>query len=339
MKASEIKDAIKRLHAKAARERSTRALYITASPGVGKTQIAGQAAAELLGGFKVIHAPLLQPEDYGMPVVHGKDKELLKFIVSSDKFPLVGSDCEEEGVFLIDELPQADAASQKILANLIQAREIHGHKLKEGWTIVATGNRVEDRAGANRILSHLNDRVTEISLDVSVDDWAEWAVENGVSPEVVAFIRFRPELLSNFDPKNAKNATPRSWVEGVAARLGVISKDSEFEMFKGDVGEGPAAEFIAFLKIFRSLPDPDTIIKSPMKAVVPKEAATRYAICGALLYRLDVKNFGNILKYVRRLEPEFQVLFLKDAITKCPKIAETAEYVDWAANDGHAAII
>src|SRR5690606_30792524 len=155
---------------------SRRPLMIESSPGLGKTQIVAQAANELGIGFMTIHAPLLQPEDYGMPVIHGAKKDQLKFVVSSDKFPLEGSDCAEQGIFLIDELSQADNSAQKILANLIQEREIHGQKLKDGWTIVATGNRQADRAGANRILGHLSNRMTRVELEASLDDWTQWAL-------------------------------------------------------------------------------------------------------------------------------------------------------------------
>lgn len=332
MKPTEFKELIKAIRNSGSR----RALMVESSPGLGKTQIVAQASDELEIGFKAIHAPLLQPEDYGMPVVHGAKKDQLKFIVSAEKFPLEGSDCPESGIFLIDELSQADQSAQKILANLVQEREIHGQKLKAGWTIIATGNRQSDRAGANRILGHLSNRMTRVELEASLDDWTQWALENGVKSEVVAFIRFRPELLTNYDAKNEINATPRAWVEGVSARLGHIPTPLEFAVFSGDVGEGPASELLAFLKIFRTLPNPDAILLNPKKAEVPKEAATLYAITGALVSRVTEVNFGKALEYVKRLPPEFSVLFVKDAMAKCPDVTGTKEFIQWASKEGAA---
>lgn len=330
MKPSQFKDLIvARFKAKI-----KRALLVESSPGLGKTQIAAQAAAELKVGFKTIHAPLLQPEDYGLPVVHGKNKDELTFIVSAEKFPLVGSDCPDEGIFLIDELSQADNASQKILANLIQEREIHGKKLKPGWAIVATGNRQSDRAGANRILGHLSNRLTRVELEASLDDWTQWALANEVKTEVIAFIRFRPELLSNYEPAKDINATPRAWTEGVSCSIGVIDKALEFAVFTGDVGEGPASEFMGFLKVFRELPNPDQILLDPKKASVPKDPATQYAVCGALVARVTSSNFGRALTYIKRLPTEFSVLFVKDALIKCPDINQTKEFIDWASKEG-----
>src|SRR5262249_22719004 len=154
------------------------------------------------------------------------------FVVSEDLFPVEGSNCPDRGLLLIDELPQADANAQKILANVMHARVIHGKRIKKGWGIVATGNRVADRAGANRILTQLKNRLTVVAFDACVEDWELWALDNKVKPEVIAFIRFRPELLNNFDPQSEVNATPRSWVEGVSMRLGIVDSENEFEMFQ-----------------------------------------------------------------------------------------------------------
>lgn len=310
-----------------------RPVFVQSSPGLGKTQIAAQIARELEIDFKAIHAPLLQPEDYGFPVISA-DKSSVDFVVSREKFPLEGSTCGESGILLIDELSQCDASAQKILANLIQEREIHGKKIKAGWTIVATGNRLSDRAGANRVLSHLMNRQTLVTLDVSLDDWTLWALQNNVKSEVISFLRFRPELLSQFDPQCEVNATPRAWVEGVSAALGNIDSSLEFSVFSGDVGEGPASEFLAFLRVFRDLPSPDAILLNPDKVEVPNEPATLYALTGALSYRASKDNFGRLMTYVKRLPPEFSVLFVKDALRKTPEIAKSNDFTAWAATDG-----
>lgn len=310
-----------------------RPLMVEASPGVGKTESVGQIARELGIGFMVVHAPLLQAEDYGLPVV-SKDRTRLEFVVSCDKFPLEGSDCPETGIMLFDELPQAPNEIQKVLANLMQEREIHGKKLKAGWMIVATGNRLSDRAGANRILGHLGNKMTRVGMEISLDGWTQWALQNEVNVEVISFIRFRPDLLTNYLPNQDINATPRSWTHGVSAQLGKIPTSLEFETFAGEVGEGPAAEFLAFLKIYRSLPDIDAILREPKKVPIPKDPATLYALCGALAHKATPTNFGRALTYVRRMPQEFSVLFVKDAGNRNEDIYTSKDYIDWASKEG-----
>lgn len=310
-----------------------RPLLIESSPGIGKTAIAGQAAKELGVAFKVIHAPLMQPEDYGFPVISA-DKTDVNFIVSRDKFPIEGSDCPDKGILLIDEVAQADNNAQKILANLVHAREIHGKRLKPGWMIIATGNRAEDRSGANQLLRHFANRHTIVPLEVSLDDWTQWALDNGVKPEVISFIRFRPELLNKFDPQQKISPTPRSWAEGVSVMLGQTDPEHEFTVFQGDVGEGAAAEFVGYLKIYRKLPSPDAIIVNPKSVEVPKDPATLYALCGALAHRAAPDNFGRIMQFVSRIPQEFQVLFVRDALKKTPAIQTSSEFIKWASGDG-----
>jgi hypothetical protein len=247
---------------------------------------------------------------------------------------LEGSDCEDFGILVFDEIGQCDNGQQKIIANILLAREIHGRKLKAGWTIVCTSNRATDRAGAGRVLGHLQNRVTALNLEISLDDWTQWALENNVQPEVISFLRFRPDLLNNYSASQDVNATPRAWTQGVSAQLGVIDTAAEFEVFTGEVGEGPAAEFLAFLKIFRKLPSPDAILADPKKSPVPDDPATLYALCGALAHRSTPVNFGRVLTYVRRMPPEFSVLFIKDATGRNAELCHTKEFIDWASKEG-----
>jgi hypothetical protein len=109
-----------------------------------------------------------------------------------------------------------------------------------------------------------------------------------------------------------------------------ISGDLEYEMFSGAAGEGFAAEFMGFLKIYQDLPDIKKLIADPDKAVVPSEPSMLFAICGALSARADKKNYANIIRYTDRLPAEFQVLLIKDSIKRNKALANTPEFSQWA---------
>jgi hypothetical protein len=311
---------------------------VEGTPGLGKTQVFEGIAKRK--GFTIearsyvhLHGPTLQPEDLGLPAVNVATNT--HTFTTPDWFPAVGrTDIPEFGMICIDELPQAEVSVQKVCANIIQQREIHGTPMKAGWTVVATGNRQEDGAGANRLLSHLRDRVLTLQFEPNLDDWCAWASANDVRPEVVAFLRFKPGLLTNFDRNNKINATPRGWAEGVSRFLGTVPYETELECFQGRVGEGPAAEFVGFLRIFRELPDPDSIISSPTTAVVPTAMNVLYALCMAVSYRATQENFGNVIDYVKRLPPEYGVLLVRDAMIRCPAVTSTRAFATWAATSG-----
>ncbi len=314
-------------------------IYIEGSPGLGKSKIPEQAAKELGVAFQVIHAPLMQPEDYSFPMPNA-EKTSIDFLVSKTKFPVVGSKFPEKGIFLADEVGQCDPPTQKILAGMFYDRNINGVPLLPGWTIIGTGNRVQDRAGASRLLTHLRDRVIPLELNVKLNDWTNWAIKNLVPLEVVLFIRFRPDLLNTFDPQLEFNATPRAWSTKVAKYFGKLEADLELPVYAACVGEGPATEFLAFVRDWKEIPNPDSILLNPTTASLPSKVSICYATIGALVQRVTPVNFGRALKYVQRIGKEtefgteFEVVFIRDAFAKDPNLSNCADAIDWMSNGG-----
>jgi len=300
---------------------------IVGPPGGGKTSIVKQVAKGL--GYQYIqrHLPTMPVEDLGVPMV---DKPMLYYKLP-DWFPAKGSkhDNAQPGVLCFDDRNQAGNDLQKALANLVQERELHGVPIADNWYILSTGNRQEDRAGANRVLSHLADREYEFELETHHMDWTQWASNNGVRPEVIAFINFKTALLHDFDPQRSKNATPRGWAERVSPAIDVVPKEVEFDTFKGAVGEGPAAEFTGFLRIFRKLPNPDAILLNPTTSEVPTDPATLYALSGSLAMRATASNFERVCQYVERMSPEFSVLTVSMAVRRDKALHNTAAFGNW----------
>ena len=324
MRATLLKDTIKRLFP------TKRTICIEGSPGGGKTTIVQQVAKELGVGYIEKHMPTMLVEDFGILYPNGDDMLHYKL---PDWFPYEGrTDIPDEGILCFDDRNQASADLQKVLANICQARNLHGKPMKKGWMVVSTGNRQADRAGANRVLSHLRNRETVYELETHLDDWRGWAIDNNVQPVVISFIGFRTALLHDFDPQRDVNPSPRAWVEGVSDMIGIVPTEAEFETFKGAVGEGCAAEFSGFLKIERKLPNPDTIIQSPMSVAVPDDPATCYSLTGALGERATTENFGNIVKFAERMSPEFSVLCVSYASRKNPDLASHEAFTKWAIN-------
>lgn len=305
-----------------------RTVCVEGPPGGGKTTIVAEAAKRLGVDYRELHMPTMLVEDFGIPdMATTGDSFGYKL---PEWFP---TDPASTGILCFDDRNQASADLQKVLANICQARTLHGHKLPDGWMVVSTGNRVSDRAGANRVLSHLRNRETVIELDTNIDDWTNWALKNDVKPEVVAFIRFRPGLLHDFDANRDANASPRSWVEGVSDSLGCVPAAAEYECFKGSVGEGPAAEFVGFVKIYRDLQDPDDVIAHPDTSPVPEQPAVRYALASALAHKATPANFANVVKFFNRMPGEFGVLGITLATRRDEKLAATKPFYEWVKNN------
>ena len=180
----------------------------------------------------------------------------------------------------------------------------------------------------------LRNRFVHLDFEVDAQEWSEWAIGAGIRPEVIAFIRFRPQLLSAFDRDANAFPSPRSW-EFVSRILDSGPDASvEHEMFAGTVGTGAAAEFSGFLRLFRELPNVDAILLNPT-APVPENAAAQYAVASALARCASDLNFDRISLYLNRMPTEFRVLCVRDATLRAPEIRYTAGYTRWAVENHH----
>lgn len=323
MRATLLKETIKSLYP------IGRTVCIEGAPGGGKTTIVHEVADEL--GVPCIerHLPTTLVEDFGVPNLMTEGESF--GYKMPDWFPYKGKPgTERGGILLFDDRNQADDELQKVLANICQARTLHNVELADGWMVVSTGNRQSDRAGAKRVLSHLRNRETVYELETHLDDFTSWAIDHDVSPEVISFIRYRPGLLHDFDPQRDQNPTPRSWVEGVSDTLGVVSAEAEYETFKGAVGEGAAAEFVGFMRIYRKLPNPDSVLLNPTTAVVPEDSATLYALSGAISHRITTGNIDRAVTYLERIPPEFSVLSMSMAVRRDADLSVTSGFTKWA---------
>jgi hypothetical protein len=244
------------------------------------------------------------------------------------------------GILFLDELNAAPAMVQASCYQLVLDRKLGEYTLPDGWAIIAAGNRDSDRAATTRMPTPLRNRFVHLEFEVDVQEWSEWAIQAGIRPEVIAFLRFRPELLCAFDRDANAFPSPRSW-EFVSRILDSLDSQVrsaiEHEVIAGAVGAGAATEFSAFLRMFRELPNIDAILLNPIHEPVPENAAAQYAVASALARCASDMNFDRICLYLNRLPTEFRVLCVRDASLRQPAIRCTAGYTKWAV-ENHDAI-
>ena len=301
--------------------------YIESEPGLGKSSIVHQLAARRNVPLIDIRASQFDPVDLrGIPVAHqGTTKWLTPSFLPTDG----------EGIIFLDELSSARPAVQAALYQLVLDRQIGDWKAPAGWRVFAAGNGEKDGCVVERMSKALTSRFVHLRLQSDPDDWTLYAGKAGLDMRVIALLRFKPELLHKFDAKSPDKAfpCPRTWemLSKVVKANPPVS--TELELLGGIVGAAPAAEAVAFFRVFRNAPNLDAIILAPDTAVVPTDPGILHAVAAGLAWKSTEQNFPAIARYVDRLPPEFGMYLVTGACRRGAGVENTAAFQQWAANN------
>ena len=333
MKPSEVQVALAHL------TKQQRPIFLWGAPGVGKSDVVRQTAADLGYELRDKRLSTMDPTMMqGFPIPD-MERQVMTWLQSEVLPPMMvkkGSKMvpnESKGMLFLDEMTHAAPAVQAAAFQLILDRRLGEYVLPKNWTVHAAGNRASDRTIAHAMPSALANRFVHIDFSVDVDDWLLWAAQNNISEVTRGFIKFRPGLLHNFDPQTNPRAfpSPRSWsfVDDIF-RQG-LPAGIEREQITGTVGEGAMVEYIQFAAVYRDLPTVEEIMLNPDTAPVPddKNPAAQYAICTMLDSRADKSNMGRLHTYVSRMRTEFQVFFMRSAVRINRDITQTKEFQSW----------
>jgi hypothetical protein len=234
------------------------------------------------------------------------------------------------GLIVLEELPQSSTHHQTWAAGFILERKTPTFKLDKDVRFLVTGNRVEDRAGAKQMLTHLSNRMYEFEMETSLDDWCGWAMEHDVDPLGIAFMRLRPQLLNDFDANRSVNPTQRAWTQLFTEVPRELPTDLYMYACEGKVGEGAAAEWVAARSLMGKMPSVDSIRLNPDKTEIPDEPAVKYAVATALSMTTEPDAFGRDMIYINRMPKEFQMVYVTDALRLHPELQQTKDFITWA---------
>lgn len=319
-------------------------LFLEGSPGIGKSAVMRQASKKADIGWLDTRASQHDPTDFrGIPAVingYGLDdlmgnidpdkmdqaqlKDLVAKVLSKlrhsqpkaiwlppEDIPFVGNtNIPDKGLWCLDEVTSSPPLVQAVLYQAVLDHKIGEHPLKPEWYIVAAGNKISDRAVTYPMSKALANRFTHIEFEVNLDDWIAWAMAHNINPNIIAFLRFKSELLFKFDPESSEKAfcSPRTW-EFASRHVSIQPAKLLPLILEGTIGKGATAEFMAFLKLQTELPDIKTIFAGDN--FVPKKPDLAYALVGALASNAKgVKQYERMLQYSTHLQTEFGVLLI-----------------------------
>ena len=304
-------------------------LLIVGAPGIGKTQIVQSAC----NGYDTImlHPVVHDPVNYtGFPQVQNGKADFIPFgflrkMIEAQKITIV----------IVDDIGQSNNSVQSAFMQILEQKCIENYVISEYIRFILISNRREDKAGVSLVLETLKGRATIIDLEVNGDDWRKWAIEHNMPPELVAFSKLRPNLLFDFKPTTdmSNSPTPRNWAAIGRWQNAGIPKHLEYEIFKGRCGEQFAAEYTAFLRTYREMPDPELWVNDPDKPLPVNESA-QYALAGALASLANSKNVNNIYKVALNMPGELSTFMVYSMVQRDKKLAAAAGMATWAQRYG-----
>jgi hypothetical protein len=288
----QVKSTIKKLISHDFGKSAPPSILVMGSPGIGKTFMTESLAEELGARYKVWLTATMDPTDIaGCPQPTGN---ITRFLPPEDLYSLtIESGNTEPVIACFDDLPAANDQVFASLFRLFQQREVGGFKLRDNVLIIATGNRVEDKSAARELPLALANRCIRFDIDqVKTEEWLNWALVNGVTPEVYGFISSAPDQLNKFNPDNVETSfpTPRSVTMASKIQQAMGLEDPNlFLALQGACGAAWAISFKAYLKNHALLISPKEIFADPVNARIPtgEQIDITFATISALVYEVN----------------------------------------------------
>ena len=308
-------------------------------PGVGKSQIVAQVAARHDVSVIDVRLSQMEPSDLrGIPFRKGDYVEwaVPAMLPAADRHG-------PRGVLFLDEITSAAPTVSAAAYQLILDRRLGEYEVPDGWAIFAAGNRQGDRGVTFSMPAPLANRFSHFEFEVNLDDWVLWAYANAIDERVIGFLRFRPELLFDFDPAHNPVAfpAPRSW-EYAHRALQKFGDHRELLIgaLQACVGPAPGIELHAFVTKLDQLPDLDAIMRGE-EVSVPKDVDLQYAVASSLVGRAIQARatpqasqvHGRILEYARHFpQREMGVMLVSDMHRAIGEdLFAVPQFADWAS--------
>ena len=264
-----------------------RATMLWGTRGVGKSSVVRQVAAHFGVPLVDLRLTTIEPVDIRGAIYADEAQQRTvwfppEFLPTAD---------QPEGILFLDELTAADQRLQISAYSLILDRRAGHYELPPGWMVVAAGNASFHGAVSHDMGTALADRMFHFHVQATIDAFLAHASARGFAPEVMAYLKVRPDKLDDTAAQLAADhlvgASPRGW-DDVSRVLQAGLPEQMLRVFvQGRIGAANAAEFFGVLRelqagadvvaLMAAAPGPQTA------ALLPRTLDGVYALVYGLL--------------------------------------------------------
>ena len=174
-----------------------RPIFLMGPPGIGKTAIMEQIAAELgvgLVSYSMTHhtrqsalgLPFISRKTYG-----GKEYEISEYTMSeiiASVYDLMEETGLREGILFLDEINCVSETLAPSMLQFLQYKIFGRHKVPKGWIVVTAGNPPEYNNSVREFDIVTWDRLKRIDVAPDYDVWKEYAYRKGVHAAITTYL-------------------------------------------------------------------------------------------------------------------------------------------------------
>jgi hypothetical protein len=283
-----------------------RATMLWGTRGVGKSSIVHQVARQHGVPLVDLRLTTLEPVDL-RGAIFADDRQQRTVWFPPEFLP--GAD-QPAGILFLDELTAADPRLQISAYSLILDRRVGHYVLPSGWMVVAAGNASFHGAVSHDMGTALADRLFHFHVQADIQAFLDHALERGFAPEVMAYLKVRPDQLDDTASQLAADhlvgASPRGW-EDVSRVLQSALPEAQQRLFvQGRIGAANAATFFGVLRelqagadvlaLLAAAPGPATL------ALLPRTLDGLYGmVYGLLAAAADEPRLARALEIIEEL--------------------------------------
>ncbi len=264
-----------------------RASMLWGSRGVGKSSVVRQVAEHFEVPLVDLRLTTIEPVDIRGAIYADDTREQTvwfppEFLPDQD---------QPEGILFLDELTAADQRLQISAYSLILDRRVGNYWLPDGWQVVAAGNAAYHGAVSHDMGTALADRMFHFNVQTVIDAFLDYALANDLAPEVMAYLKVRPDKLDDTHSQLANDhlvgASPRGWEDISNVIKSALSEQAKRVFVQGRIGAANAAEFFGVLREIQAGTDVIALLAAPpgpqTAALLPRTLDGLYGMLYALL--------------------------------------------------------
>jgi len=283
-----------------------RASMLWGSRGVGKSSIVRQLAEH--HGVPLVDLRLTTIEPVDIRGAIYADDRLAKTVWFPPEF--LPSPDEPAGILFLDELTAADQRLQISAYSLILDRRVGNYRLPDGWQVIAAGNASFHGAVSHDMGTALADRMFHFNVQTTIDAFLAHAVAMGFAPEVMAYLKVRPDKLDDTQAQLANDhlvgASPRGWEDISNVLKSGLSEPARRLFVQGRIGAANAADFFGVLREIQAAVDVVRLLAArrgeATAALLPHSLDGLYGVIyGLLAAAADASTMSRALEIVEQL--------------------------------------